>query len=109
MVHPVRGAAPDADDPTVLDRDVETVTVAVEDRRALHPPLHIGGRHAFGEVGVDPDRPWRAPPVRRSSTPRLGDAIDARHRRTPAAMLTAIIYPSSMTPIPGSRFRSAPG
>src|SRR3712207_8179194 len=36
-VDPVDRPAADADDPVVLDRDVEGVAVAVQDRRRLHP------------------------------------------------------------------------
>ena len=41
------------DDPPVLDRDVQRVAVRVQDRRALHPLVHVRLGHTRLQVAID--------------------------------------------------------
>src|SRR5690606_10738145 len=60
MVDAVRAAAPDADDPVVLDGDVERVAVGVEDGGGLDPAVDVVGGEPLLEMGVDTYGPRRA-------------------------------------------------
>ena len=74
-VDPVDGATPHTDDAAVLDGDVERVAVGVEDRRGLHPPLHVLRSDTGPEIPVHSYRPALTGSVRGARTPRLGDPV----------------------------------
>ena len=78
-VHAVHRAAADADDPVVLDGDVEPVTVRVQDRRGLHPAVDLVLGEAVGQIAVHPRRPRFPRVVGGPATPGLGDAVDKAH------------------------------
>ena len=68
-------APADPDDGAVLDGDVEAVAVAVQDRGALHPPIHVLGPDPLAQVRVHPHRPGLPRPVRRPRPPWLLDSV----------------------------------
>src|SRR5699024_6937639 len=56
-VDPVLRPTAYPDDPVVLDRDVQCVTVGVQERRGPYPSVHILRTHPLGEMLVDPHGP----------------------------------------------------
>ncbi len=80
MVDAIHLPSPHTDDATVFDGDVETVAVGVQHRRGLHPAVDVIRFEAIGKVGVHPVRPRLARPIGCAGSPRLGNAVTARHR-----------------------------
>ena len=74
-VDPVDGPTPHTDHAAVRHSDVQRVAVGVEDRRGLHPPLHVLRSGAGPEIPVHSYRPALTAPVRGARTPRLGDPV----------------------------------
>src|SRR3712207_9580132 len=66
--------SPDADDASVLDAELVAVPVGVQDRRRLHPPVHVLQGRSWLEEHVDARRPRVSSAVGRPVTPGVGDA-----------------------------------
>ena len=79
VVDPVGRATSHPDDAAVLDGDVHRVTVAVQHRRALHPPVHVVRADTVSEERVLTGRPLSVAPKRRAGAPRLGDPVKMSH------------------------------
>lgn len=75
VIDAVEGSSPYTDDPAVPDRDVHGVTVGVQDRRGLDPPVHLLRHDALRQVGVHARGPRAVPAVRRTAAPRPRDAV----------------------------------
>lgn len=88
MIHAVDSAATDADDPLRPSPQCPAVTVGVQDRRGLDPPVHILGDEFVSEEGVHPDR--ALPPEAYGVRVRQGWAIrsDCAMHTTSLAMTT---------------------
>jgi hypothetical protein len=72
----------------------------MQDRRRLHPAVHLLRTEAIPQVAVHPVRPRLASSVRRAGSPGLGDAIATAHEASSTASIR----------LPGAspRKRSAP-
>jgi hypothetical protein len=77
----VHDPVPDPDNAAVHDGDVQGVTVGVQDRRRLHPPVHVALGQPLGQVGVHPGGPGVTGSVRDAHPSRLGDPFGAWHAR----------------------------
>ena len=77
VIDPVHGTPAHSGDPTILHGDVEGVTIRMQNRGRLHPPVHrLRGQTLF-QVRVHPHGPVLTWPVRRARSPRFGDPVFA--------------------------------
>src|SRR5699024_3260865 len=70
-VDPVLRPTAYPNDPVVLDRDVQCVTVGVQERRGPYPSVHILRTNPLGEMLVDPHGPLLALTVRGPCPPTV--------------------------------------